>query len=68
MKPTERVTMIDNRRYLLNGAEGGVAATLKCSNHREMNITFPEGGRGEMGVLEYEIEDTAGNEGRLRRG
>lgn len=60
--------MIDNRRYLLNGAEGGVAATLKCSNHREMNITFPEGGRGEMGVLEYDIEDTTSDEERICRG
>ena len=36
-------------RYLLNGC-GDVAATLKTSNHRELNIIAPEGGRGEMGV------------------
>ena len=42
-------------RYLLNGC-GDVAATLKTSNHRELNIIAPEGGRGEMGVLEVKYE------------
>lgn len=30
---------------------GGVASTIKTSNHRELNIVAPKGGRGEMGVL-----------------
>lgn len=42
-------------RYLLNGC-GDVAATLKTSNHRELNIVAPEGGRAEMGVIEIEYE------------
>ena len=42
-------------RYLLNGC-GDVAATLKTSNHRELNIIAPEGGRGEMGILEIIYE------------
>ena len=28
-----------------------VASTIKTSNHRELNIVAPKGGRGEMGVL-----------------
>ena len=44
-------------KCLLNGC-GEVASTLMTSNHREGNITHPEGGRREMGVLEviYEYE------------
>lgn len=42
-------------RYLLNGCED-VASTLKTSNHRELNIVAPEGGRAEMGVLEIVYE------------
>ena len=30
---------------------GGVASTIKTSNHSELNIVAPKGGRGEMGVL-----------------
>lgn len=30
---------------------GGVASTIKTSNHMELNIVAPKGGRGEMGVL-----------------
>ena len=30
---------------------GGVASTIKTSNHRELNIVAPKGGRGEMGVV-----------------
>ena len=30
---------------------GGVASTIKTSNHRELNRVAPKGGRGEMGVL-----------------
>lgn len=58
-----KTARIDQRRWLLNGSDGGVAATLKTSNHREKNITFPRGGRGEMGVLEYESDTTAGEDG-----
>lgn len=43
-------------RYLLNGC-GDVAATLKTSNHRELNIIAPEGGRGEMGIIEVIYEN-----------
>jgi hypothetical protein len=42
-------------RYLLNGC-GDVASTLLTSNHRAGNITHPEGGRREMGVLEIVYE------------
>ena len=35
-----------------------MAATLKTSNHRELNIIAPEGGRGEMGILEIVYEDS----------
>ena len=38
-------------RKVINGAVGGVASTIKTSNHRELNIVAPKGGRGEMGVL-----------------
>lgn len=38
-------------RIVINGAVGGVASTIKTSNHRELNIVAPKGGRGEMGVL-----------------
>jgi hypothetical protein len=43
---------------LLNGG-GEIASTLLTSNHREGNITHPEGGRREMGVLEliYEYDE-----------
>lgn len=54
LRPTDKYVRIDSRRWLLNPAGGGMAATLKTSNHREKNITFPEGGRAEMGVLEFE--------------
>lgn len=54
LTPTERVFRVDDYRYILNGDNEGNAATLKTSNHRDRNITFPEGGRGEMGILEYE--------------
>ena len=47
-------------RYLLNGC-GDVAATLKTSNHRELNIIAPEGGRGEMGILELLYEESESN-------
>lgn len=30
---------------------GVVASTIKTSNHRELNIVAPKGGRGEMVVL-----------------
>ena len=47
---------------------GGVASTIKTSNHRELNIVAPKGGRGEMGVLViYETKkskDTAISERR----
>lgn len=38
-------------RKVINGAVGGVASTIKTSNHRELNIVAPKGGRGEMGVF-----------------
>lgn len=38
-------------RRVINGAVGGVASTIKTSNHRELNIVAPKGGRGEIGVL-----------------
>lgn len=38
-------------RRVINGAVGGVASTIKTSNHRELNIVALKGGRGEMGVL-----------------
>ena len=44
------------QRYLLNGCDD-MAATLKTSNHRELNITAPEGGRGEMGIIEIIYAD-----------
>ena len=46
--------------YLLNGC-GDVASTILTSNHREGNITHPEGGRREMGVLEIVYGDTKDN-------
>ena len=36
---------------MLCASVGGVASTIKTSNHRELNIVAPKGGRGEMGVL-----------------
>lgn len=60
MKVTTRISSPiiyrGGERYLLNGC-GDVAATLKTSNHRAMNIVAPEGGRGEMGILEIVYED-----------
>jgi hypothetical protein len=47
-------------RYLLNGC-GDVASTILTSNHREGNITHPEGGRREMGVLEIVYGGTKDN-------
>lgn len=44
--------------YLINPCADDVAATLKTSNHRWGNITEPEGGRAEMGVL-YEYDCSA---------
>ena len=38
-------------RKVINGAVGGVASTIKTSNHRELNIVAPKGGCGEMVVL-----------------
>ena len=59
MKVTERysspICLDGVVRYLLNGC-GDAAATLKTSNHRELNIVAPEGGRAEMGVLEIVYE------------
>lgn len=46
---------------LLNGC-GDVASTILTSNHREGNITHPEGGRREMGVLEIIYERSTGSE------
>lgn len=60
MKITDRFSLpISNRggqMYLLNGC-GNVASTILTSNHREGNITHPEGGRREMGVLEIRYEE-----------
>ena len=60
MKITDRFSLpISNRggqMYLLNGC-GDVASTILTSNHREGNITHPEGGRREMGVLEIRYEE-----------
>ena len=42
-------------KILLNGC-GESAATLKTSNHRELNIVAPEGGRAEMGIIEIIYE------------
>lgn len=62
MKITDRISspipFRGGERYLLNGC-GEVASTLLTSNHRDGNITHPEGGRREMGVLEiiYDNED-----------
>ena len=59
MKVTERysspICHKGGVRYLLNGC-GDAAATLKTSNHRELNIVAPKGGRAEMGVLEIVYE------------
>lgn len=61
MKATEKISnpipFRGGQRYLLNGC-GDNASTLKTSNHRELNIIAPEGGRGEMGILEVIYEDT----------
>jgi hypothetical protein len=46
--------------YLLNGC-GDVASTILTSNHREGNITHPEGGRREMGVMEIIYEQDSDN-------
>ena len=60
MKITDRFSLpISNKggqMYLLNGC-GDVASTILTSNHREGNITHPEGGRREMGVLEIRYEE-----------
>lgn len=46
------IARIDKGRWMLCASVGvGVASTIKTSNHRELNIVAPKGGRGEMGVL-----------------
>ena len=45
------IARIDKGRWMLCASAGGVASTIKTSNHRELNIVAPKGGRGEMGVL-----------------
>lgn len=44
------IVRIDKGRWMLC-ASVGVVSTIKTSNHRELNIVAPKGGRGEMGVL-----------------
>lgn len=46
----------------INFTSGGVAATIKCSNHRWGNVYAPEGGRAEMGILEIYDTNTGNNE------
>jgi hypothetical protein len=64
MKITDRfsspIPTREGQMYLLNGC-GDVASTILTSNHREGNITHPEGGRREMGVLEIVYGDTKDN-------
>ena len=43
--------------HLINGRDE-VACTILTSNHRAGNIIAPKGGRREMGILEYESEET----------
>ena len=45
------IARIDKDRWMLCASVGGVASTIKTSNHRELNIVAPKGGRGEMGVM-----------------
>ena len=55
-KISSQIPYSNGYKCLLNGC-GDVASTIMTSNHREGNITHPEGGRREMGVLEviYEV-------------
>lgn len=62
MKMTDRISLPipirGGQMHLLNGC-GDVASTILTSNHREGNITHPEGGRREMGVLEIRYEEVS---------
>lgn len=69
MKITDRfsspIPTRGGKMYLLNGC-GDVASTILTSNHREGNITHPEGGRREMGVLEIRYERSIRSEPEQR--
>ena len=53
---------------MLCASVGGVASTIKTSNHRELNIVAPKGGRGEMGVLViYETKKVKKKKKKKRR-